>query len=259
MANVSVIVITHNEERNIVECLCGVAWADEIVVVDACSSDQTAELARQFTSRVFTREWIGYADAKNFALSKVRHDWVLWLDADERIPPELADEIRRVVADAPALAAYQFARRAYFLGKWIKHCGWYPGYVVRLFRKDHAGFSTDRVHEKLIVDGNVGTLQHDMLHYTDENLFHYFAKFNRYTSLAADDLHHAGKKFTWYSVLARPPFLFFKMFILRRGFLDGVHGLLLSIASAAYVFVKYAKLWDLQRLRRGDDYPLGRD
>lgn len=244
----SVIVITSNEERNIAGCLGTVSWADEIVVVDSTSSDRTAELAREFTDRVFVTEWMGYAAAKDYAVRQTRNEWVLWLDADERVPAELASEIRALLASPqPDPAGYEVARRAYFLGRWIRHCGWYPGYVVRLFQKSRARFSDSQVHERLVVDGPVGRLHHDLDHYTDETLHHYFGKFNRYTTLAAEDAVESGRRFSLTDVLFRPPFLFFKMYVLRLGFLDGVHGLILSLLSAAYVFSKYAKIWDLRR------------
>jgi glycosyltransferase involved in cell wall biosynthesis len=247
-ANCSVIIITRNEERNIEACLESVAWADDVVVVDASSTDRTVERARKYTPSVIVREWLGFAEAKNVALEHVKHTWVMWLDADERVPPELAAEIRSIVeAGRYDVAAYAVARRAYFLGKWIRHCGWYPGYVVRLFRRDRAVFTTSSVHESLVVNGRVDRLKHDLLHFTDENLFHYFSKFNRYTTLASEDLHRAGRRCTAWDLISRPPFLFFKMYIVRAGFLDGVHGFVLSLLSTAYVMVKYAKLWELQR------------
>ena len=242
----SVIVITLNEERNIRECLESVKWADEIVVIDAFSANKTVDYARQYTDKVFVNEWKGYGDTKNYALTKVTNEWVLWIDADERVSAELATEIQVIVQSPfPQISAYEVARRAYFLGKWIKHCGWYPGYVTRLFKKDAAVFSSSLVHEKVEFKGEIGKLKNDLLHYTDENLFHYFAKFNSYTSLAARELQERKRAFSLYDVLVRPPFLFFKMFIIRLGFLDGIHGLILSFASACYVFVKYAKLWEL--------------
>ncbi len=249
-APVSVIVITRNEERNIVECLRSVSWAGEIIVVDAKSTDKTVELAKGFTNKVLVREWLGFAAAKNLALDEAVNEWVLWLDADERVTPELAAEIQSLVQNSSIrYAGFEVARRAYFLGKWIKHCGWYPGYVTRLFRKTAGRFNESRVHERLELSGPIGRLQHDLLHYTDDNLYHYFLKFNRYTSLAAQDLAAENKQFTLYDVIVRPPFLFFKMYLLRLGFLDGVHGLILSLVSAAYVFVKYAKVWEKEQLK----------
>lgn len=248
--NLSVIVITRNEGRNIGECLKSVEWADQIVVVDSGSTDRTVELARQFTPHVFQHSWLGYGEAKNFALDHCTCDWVLWLDADERVTPELAEEICSIITRRGKQAGYEVARRAYFIGKWIRHCGWYPGYVTRLFRRTGAHFSTARVHEGLLINGSIGRLQHDLLHFTDKNLFHYFKKFNRYTSLAAEDLAESERPFSLWDLLVRPAFLFFKMYFLRRGFLDGMHGFVLSLLSAAYVFVKYAKTWELTVHRR---------
>ncbi len=246
--NLSVIIITRNEERNIVDCLRSVAWAGEIVVVDSQSNDRTAEFAKQFTQKLFVTEWLGYGAAKNFALLKSTNEWVFWLDADERPTPELSREIQEALRkNSIPCNGFEVARRAYFLGKWIRHCGWYPGYVVRLFRKSSARFDGSRVHEKLECRGAVGRLRNDLLHYTDETLFHYLSKFNRYTSLAAEDLVTAGKKFSLYDLLVRPPYLFFKMYVLRFGFLDGMHGLVLCLLSSAYVFTKYAKLWELTK------------
>jgi len=244
----SAITITYNEEENIGDCLSSVSWADEIIVVDASSTDRTVEIARRFTGRIYVTKWEGYARAKTFALERAESEWVLWLDADERVTPALADEIRTVVQEPnPAAACYEMARRAYFLGKWIRHCGWYPGYVVRLFRKGMVRFSEGRVHERVEFEGKAGRLRNDLVHLTDENLYHYAAKFNRYTSLAALDLVDKKRGSSLTRLIVDPPFLFMKMYIFRRGFLDGRHGLVLSILSAAYVFTKYAKLWEKSR------------
>jgi glycosyltransferase involved in cell wall biosynthesis len=243
--NLSVIVITHNEEHNIIECLQSVAWAKEIIVVDSQSTDRTVELAKQFTQKVFVIEWMGYAGAKNFALDKSTSNWVFWLDADERVTPEIASEIQCIVSgNSTSDSGYEVARRAYFLGKWIKHSGWYPGHVVRLFKREKVQFDDSRVHEKVNVKGTVGKLKNDLLHYTDDTLYHYLTKFNRYTTLAAEDMRQAGDRFSFYDVFVRPSFLFFKMYIIRCGFLDGMHGLVLALLSSSYVFVKYAKLWE---------------
>lgn len=246
-SKISVCVISFNEEKNIEECLKSVTWADEIILVDSYSTDRTVELAKQYTSIIMPKVWSGYSDAKNYALQNASNEWILSLDADERVTQELREEIIEVINEGSRrYTGYKIARRAYFLGKWIKHCGWYPGYVVRLFRKDAGNFSKSRVHEKLDVTGEIATLKHDLLHFTDDNLLHYFNKFNKYTSLAADDLEEKGTPFrVWYLVI-KPTYTFFKMFILRRGFLDGLHGFILSILSSAYVFTKYAKLWELE-------------
>lgn len=248
LAKISVITLTLNEQHNIADCLASVSWADQLIVVDSGSTDNTVSLARQFTQDVLEVEWKGYGGTRNEALQHASSDWVLWLDADERVPPELADEIRMIVAgNDERFAGYDVARRAYFLGKWIKHCGWYPSRVTRLFRRSKGRFTESNVHEQLLLDGERGHLKNDLIHLTDPDLEHYFRKFNRYTTLAAKDLQSAGKRFAITDVLFRPLFMFVKMYVLRLGFLDGLHGFVLSVVSAAYVFVKYAKLWELRK------------
>ncbi|HXF99487.1 MAG TPA: glycosyltransferase family 2 protein [Bacteroidota bacterium] len=250
MPELSVITLAYNEEHNIAECLASVRWADEIIVVDSGSTDRTVELARQFTDKVLTVEWKGYGATKNLALQHAKGEWILWLDADERVPDELAREMREAIrSNDGTIAGYSMPRRAYFLGRWIKHCGWYPGRVTRLFRKSKARFTESNVHEQVVVDGAIAELKHDLLHYTDPNLHHYFQKFNRYTTLAAADLQAAGRRFSLFDILVRPAFLFFKMYVLKRGFLDGMQGFILCVVSSAYVFTKYAKLWELQRMK----------
>jgi glycosyltransferase involved in cell wall biosynthesis len=252
MATLSVIILALNEEHNIVECLESVKWADEILVIDSGSTDNTVELAKRYTNNVLTVEWKGYGATKNYALRQATGDWILWLDADERVPNELAEEMRRVIqSNDSAFAGYNVARRAYFLGKWIRHCGWYPGRVTRLFRRSKSRFTESNVHEQIVVEGAIDELNNDLLHFTDPNLHHYFQKFNRYTTLAAQDLQTAGKQFTISDIIVRPFFTFVKMYVLKRGFLDGMQGFILCVASSAYVFAKYAKLWELNHVSVG--------
>ncbi len=244
MTPLTVLVITRNEERNIEECLESVSWADEIIVVDAESKDKTVDLARKYTDKVYLEPWKGFAEAKVFGAGKAKHEWVFWLDADERVTPELSREIQAVLRSSPTMKGFTVARRAFFLGRWIRHSGWYPGRVPRLFQKEFASFSSVAVHEGLEVRGGVGELQNDLLHYTDPNLFHYFSKFNRYTSLASGDLLRDRRSFRVSDLLVRPPWAFVKMYFLRLGILDGIPGLILALLSSAYVFTKYAKLWE---------------
>jgi glycosyltransferase involved in cell wall biosynthesis len=254
MAKLSVIVLTYNEERNIEECLASVAWADEIIVVDSGSSDKTLERAGRHASQIVTLPWNGYGAARNTALSRTAGEWILWLDADERVTPELAEEIRGcVAANDPEIAGYAVGRRAYFCGKWIRHCGWYPSRVVRLFRKSAGRFSETRVHEQLVISGKIIRCRNDLLHFTDPDLRHYFQKFNSYTTLAAEDMNTAGRVFRVTDVVLRPIYQFTKMYILRLGFLDGMHGFIVCAASSAYVFAKYAKLWELQKKRNAKE------
>lgn len=245
MSSLSVIVITKNEEHNIRACLESVNWADEILIVDAGSTDATVQLAKHFTQKIFARPWEGYGAARNFALTQATSDWILWLDADERVSLTLAEEIKATLATSdPSITAYTVPRRAYFLGRWIKHCGWYPSRVVRLFRRGTGTFSEHKVHEQLIVTGPEGELRSDLIHFTDPNLAHYVEKFNRYTSLASEELTIQKQQFHLSQLLLRPPWVFIKMYIVRLGFLDGIQGLILCVLSACYVFTKYAKLWE---------------
>jgi glycosyltransferase involved in cell wall biosynthesis len=239
---ISAVVITHNEEANIEECLRSVSWADEIVVVDAMSTDTTCDIARGFTDMVFSEPWEGYVTARRHAIASARSEWILSIDADERVTPELRAEIETHLAD-PEFDGYLIPRKAYFLGRWIKHCGWYPGYVLRLFRKDKARVTEKMVHEGIRVDGRVGTLKSSILHYTYRTVDAYFDRFNRYTSLAAKESRLRGKRVNLADILLRPVSQFFKMYVIKMGMLDGLQGLILCVFSASYVFTKYVKLW----------------
>jgi glycosyltransferase involved in cell wall biosynthesis len=242
---VSALIITKNEERNIAECLASVAWTDERIVVDSGSTDKTVALAAAAGAQVFERPWDGFGEAKNFGLQQAHSDWILWIDADERPTPELTTELKEALAEARAsVAGYTMPRRANFLGRWIYHCGWYPGRVTRLFRRSKGRFTLHKVHERLELDGQVEHLKSDLLHYTDPDLFHYFEKFNRYTSLAADELVHRSVRFRMSDILVRPAWTFIRMYLIRQGFRDGLAGLILCVVSSVYVFVKYAKLWE---------------
>lgn len=221
-------------------------WAKEIVVVDGGSNDKTVELARRFTRKVYIKPWEGYAASKNFALQHCTGDWVLWVDADERVTKELGEEVQATIAGGVAqCVGYEVPRKAFFLGRWIKHCGWYPGYVLRLFRRGAGEFSNHKVHERLEIEAEVGRLRSDLLHFTDPNLWHYFDKFNRYTSLAADELLARGGRYRLSQLIVNPIWVFFRMYFLKMGFLDGVQGFILCALSACYVFTKYAKFWEL--------------
>ncbi|MBN1353023.1 glycosyltransferase family 2 protein [candidate division KSB1 bacterium] len=248
MIKLSIILIAKNEEQNIEECLKSVEWADEkIVVVDSSTTDRTADLARNFTDKVYEIDWLGFSGTKNFALEKATAAWILWIDADERVTEALRREIEQVISQKNTFDGYMLPRLANFLGRWIRHCGWYPGYVMRLFKKGAARFNESLVHEGLDFEGDSGKLAHPLLHYTDREIKHYFDKYNTYTSLAADDLLRRNRTFKLRDLVFRPFFAFVKMYILRLGFLDGIQGFILSAFSASYVFTKYAKLWERSR------------
>ena len=191
-------------------------------------------------------KWEGYSATKKYGVSLASNNWILWIDADEAVSPELCEELKEFKKSVPSFTAYSVPRKAYFLGKWIKHCGWYPGRVVRLFNKNEVSFNDNPVHEQLKVDGITGKLSHDLEHYTDPDIHHYFEKYNTYTSLAAAELFKKGKKFSIADILLRPVVIFMKMYIIRAGFLDGLHGFILSVFSASYVFTKYCKLWEYE-------------
>lgn len=246
MATVSVLIITRNEEKNILRCLESVKWADEIILVDAESSDRTVEIAQNYTDKIFVRKWGGFGAAKNFANRQATGDWLFWVDADEEVPPALAEEIKQTLAN-PQADGYFVPRLANFLGKWIKHSGWYPGYVLRLVRRELAKFSDLQVHEGLITPPKSEKLKNPLFHYTDPSIRHYFNKLNNYTSLAAEDLQNRGKRFRLHDLLIHPLHIIIKMYILKGGFLDGFQGFLLALFSGVYVFVKYAKLWEIQK------------
>ena len=242
--------IVKNEEKNIKRCLDSlVPCIDEIVViVDDKSEDATLDIVRSYQNvKCEVKEWMGYAETKKYALSKTINDWVFWIDGDEALTDELIKELNEFKNSKSDFAAYKVARKAYFLDKWIKHGGWYPGYIERLFNKRKAEFNANYVHENLEFQGEVGILKSDMEHYTDPDIFHYYAKFNKYTSLAAKELSEKNRKAKLSDLILRPLFFFIKMYIIRLGFLDGVQGLMLAIFSTNYVFTKYSKLWELNR------------
>ena len=243
--NLSVVVITRNEEAGIEECLKSVSWAQEIVVVDAMSTDRTCDIARRYTRKVFSKPWDGYAPARRYAISLAQSEWVLSLDADEIVTPDLRAEIEATLARQPG-DGYLIPRKAFFLGRWISHCGWYPGYVLRLFRKEKAMVTPRMVHEGIRVQGRVGRLKNHILHYTYPTVESYLGRFSTYTSLSAQELYAEGKRAHLVDIVGRPGFQFIKMYFLKKGFLDGLPGFALCVLSGLHVFVKYLKLWEIE-------------
>src|SRR3989454_5404680 len=188
-SSITAVVITLNEERNIADCLVSVAWADEIVVVDACSTDRTVELARRFTDKIFVRPWPGYGPQKNFGIEQATADWILIVDADERVTPELQVEIRKIIALPPndKIPAYRVPRRNYYYGRWVRWGGVYPDYQIRLVRKGYARYNDVQIHENLLVKGSVDTLGGHLDHFTERQIEDHFRKFETYTTLAAQE------------------------------------------------------------------------
>jgi glycosyltransferase involved in cell wall biosynthesis len=241
----SVVVITLNAARELEACLQSVAWADETVVVDSGSSDETLAIARRFGARTVHQEWRGYGPQKRFAASQAQHPWVLSLDADERVSEQLRDSIRRELA-GPRFRAYQFPRRNRFMGRWLRHGEGYPDWSVRLFHRDHANWSDDAIHEKVVAPAPVGRLSGDLLHESEQGIADYLAKQNRYTTLQAQALHARGKRVGLLKLVVSPLARFIKFYFLRLGFLDGVPGLVHIAIGCFNSFVKYAKLRELR-------------
>ncbi len=247
MPKISAVVITYNEEDNIRRCLESLSWVDEIVVVDSYSQDDTKKIVSDFTDKIYDVEWEGFGKKKEFARKKASSEWVLSVDCDEVITPDLKDEVLKAVNEKDNYDGYYIPRRSNFLGKWMNHSGWYPDYVLRLFKKEKAKFNQALVHEKIEVFGKIGYLKNSLLHYTDPDIKSYLSKLDFYTTLNAEELLKKKKKTKVFDFILRPLGIFFKMFFLKRGFLDGIHGFILAVLSSFYVFIKYAKLWDLQR------------
>ncbi len=246
MEKLSVIIITLNESANIRACLESVAWADEIIVVDAESTDATAAICREFTDKVFVRSWPGYAAQKDFALQQCSYPWVLNVDADERVCPELREEIQHILHNGSAKDGYLIPRRSYFLSKWIRHCGWYPGYQLRLFRKEKTQVRQVRVHEGFLAEGKIGKLSGGIDHYSHPSLSQSLAKLDNYSSLEALDRFADRKQIRWYDFFFHPLGNFLIKYVRQKGFLDGMHGFLLSWISALLKMVLYMKMWRLQ-------------
>jgi (heptosyl)LPS beta-1,4-glucosyltransferase len=243
------ILISKNEAGNIVDCLASVAWVGERIVIDAESSDRTAELARAAGARVMVRPWPGFGAQKNYGMDQVGTEWILILDADERVPPGLRDEILGRIGSwkAGEPVAYEIPRRNFFYGAWVRHAGVYPDYQIRLFRRGYARYNDVPVHENLMVQGAIGKLANPLDHFTERRIRDHFRKFGHYTTLAAQEkagrVRHVGAS----DILFRPLVVFVKSYVLKRGYLDGIRGLIVSVFAGMYTFVKYAKLWDMTR------------
>lgn len=248
MSTLSVIVITRNEAHNLARCLESVPFADEIVVVDAQSTDGTRAVAERFTHRFFDLPWQGFGKAKQAALDRATCEWVLSLDADEALDPGLAAEVADVVKHPRnGVHGFRLNRRANFCGVWIRHSGRYPDYVPRLGLRERVRFSQDLIHEHMEVTGNTRDLGGHLLHYTTPDLKSYLAKLSFYADLSARQLYARGRVARVVDVSLRPLYQFLRSYILQRGFLDGMAGLLIAGLSAVSVFTKYARLWELQR------------
>jgi len=245
-APLSAVLITRNAAPVLDSCLESLAFADEIVVIDSASSDATAEIAERRGARVVQKEWLGFGRQKQFAVDQARHDWVLCLDADERLSPELAAEIQKALA-APVSPVYRMPRRNRFLGKWLSHGEGYPDWSPRLFNRLSARWSDDLVHEKVLYAVTPGTLAGDLMHDSGDDLSTYLERQNRYTTLAARQAFEKGRSASVFHLLLSPVVRFLKFYVLRLGFLDGLPGLLHITIGCMNSYMKYAKLIELRR------------
>jgi glycosyltransferase involved in cell wall biosynthesis len=243
----SVTVITKNEAADIGEALASVAWADEIVVVDSHSTDDTVAIARQYTDRVVVRDWPGYIDQKNYAASIASHDWILSLDADERVTPQLATELQALKAGAPPEAAFRIPRVTWHLGRWIRTTDWYPDYQLRFYDRRAAQWTGKYVHEAVSVSGTIGQLRGELQHYAYRDIADHLETIDRYTTLAARQMHESGRRAGLLQIAGHPPLAFLRNYLAHGGIRDGAAGFIISAMNAYYVFLKFAKLWELQR------------
>jgi glycosyltransferase involved in cell wall biosynthesis len=251
----SVTVVAKNEEADLGAALASVAWADEIVVVDSHSTDDTVAVARQHTERVFVHDWLGHVEQKNYAASLAAHDWILSLDADERVTPALATEIQALMAGTPADAAYRIPRVTFHLGAWIRSTDWYPDHQHRLYDRRAAKWTGRYVHEALTVNGRVGSLRGEIEHYAYRDIADHLETINRYTTYAATQMFEDGRRAGLLQLAGHPPLAFLRNYIARGGIADGARGFIISSMNAYYVFLKFAKLWQLQNDRvRGSGF-----
>jgi glycosyltransferase involved in cell wall biosynthesis len=245
---ISVIVITKNEVDAIERCLRSVDWADEIIVLDSGSTDRTVEIAQELGARVsVTADWPGFGPQKNRALAQASCDWVLSLDADEWVTPELRYEILNAISNPNGTIAFRVPRLSSFCGRFMRHSGWWPDYVTRLFRRGAARFSDDVVHEHVIPGGKTGTLRAPIMHETFADLDELLQKMNNYSSLAAQEMRHGGRKAGLAGAVLRGLWAFIRTYLLRGGFLDGREGFMLAVATAEGTYYRYAKLMLLDK------------
>lgn len=247
MAELTATVITYNEEAGIRECLDSLSWVKEIVVVDSGSRDRTREICRGYTDKVFINPWPGHLEQKNFAVSLASHDWILSVDADERVPEELRQAIERELS-APRHDGYWISRRNYFLGRWMRHGGWYPDRVLRLFDRRKGRFGGVNPHDRVVIaDGSIGLISAYLIHLTYKDFSQYIRKQDWYTEISAEERVRHGRRpgsVTAAELLLRALVKFVQVYVLKRGFLDGFHGLIAAVGASYFTFIKYGKVWE---------------
>lgn len=244
MLDISALVLTFNEEDNIARCLSSLSFCREILVVDSGSSDRTVEIASDFTDKVLFHPIEGHGPQLNWGIERAEHDWVLSLDADEEISPPLRTSIENL-SPVPGITGYYINRRNFYLGRWIKHSGWYPQYILRLFNRNFGACNEASIHKSIFVEGKTARLEGDIFHYSYRNLSHHLSKINQYTTSIAEERWREGKRFNPLKAVFAPPAEFVKKYLLKGGFLDGFPGFALAITSSYYSFLKQIKLFEL--------------
>lgn len=245
---ISACITVGNEERNIRRCLESIAWVDEIVVVDSFSTDRTAAICKEYTDLVYEHRWLGYIGQKNLIKDLASGQWILFVDGDEEVSPELRDEILQEFDSdrTKRHAGYEFPRMVWYLGRWIRHGDWYPDIKLRLFRKDQGRCGGKEPHDRMIVHGPVKRLHGVVHHYTYEGISDHLATLNRFSTISAQTQQQEGRRLHFTDLAFRPGWRFFRGYILKLGLLDGLPGLIIAIVSAYGVFAKYAKLWEMR-------------
>lgn len=242
----SVIIICRDEENDIRDCLKSVKWADEIIVVDSESKDKTVEIAKSYTGKIFTKKWEGYSEQRRYAMELASGEWILSLDADERVTEELKNEILSVInSNCNDIKGYRIPRKSFFLNRWIKHSGWYPGYQTRLFKKEFAFIRPKLVHEGFEINGETGYLKNDLLHFTVTSISDFAERVNSYSTLQAAE-KSGLKKVKLSDLLLRPFISFFKHYILKSGFRDGPQGFMVAMFDLITNTLTYMKMWEMQ-------------
>jgi glycosyltransferase involved in cell wall biosynthesis len=249
---VSVYMITYNNEETIERALKSVTWANEIVIVDSFSNDRTVEIGRKFTDKLFQRKWPGHRDQYQYAADLTTHEWIMFVDADEEVSPELAEEVRRELGGgAEEVKGFFVYRRTFYLGRWIRYGGWYPDGEIRLYRRDKGRWEGG-LHAKVVVNGKVRSLKNQYLHYTYRNISDQIQTIDRYSQIAVEDMLESGEKFSLLKLLLHPPFRFIKEYLFKSGFRDGMPGFIIVVATMFFVFIKYAKLWESTMFKKGE-------
>ncbi len=250
MLPISVVIVTKDEEKNIRAALESIKNGAEIIIVDAFSKDRTLDICREYTDKIYQQEWQGYAKQKQMGIEHAEKPWVFILDSDERFTNTLWDEIEQIIKKKDGYSGFYVPRRNIFLGKWIRHGGWWPDYTLRLFLRDYAKIEERKVHEKVVVKGKIGYLKNHIEHYSYRTISDYLKKMDIYSTLSAEELQNKNIRPRLVKLFIHPISTFFKMFFLQLGFLDGKQGLILAVLYSQYTFLKYLKLWEMSHNKK---------